>query len=86
MKDYIKLVIYVENLEWCSYLYNNTYGTKNKNICKKINQYDKNGNFIKEYCSIMEASRQLKISHSSIILALKGKTKYAHGYKWEYRE
>lgn len=76
----------VDNLEWCSYLYNNTYGTKNKNICKKVIQYDLNGNFIKEYCSINEASRQLKISHSSIILALKGKTKHAHGYKWKYGE
>lgn len=76
----------VENLEWCSYLYNNNYGTKNKKICKKVKQYDLDYNFIKEYRSIMEASRQLKISHSSIILALKGKTKQAHGYKWEYGE
>lgn len=75
----------VDNLEWCSYLYNNTYGTKNNKISKSVMQYDLDGNFIKEYKSIMEASRQLKINHSGIVQALKRKSKKAYGYIWEYK-
>jgi len=68
-----------------SYLYNNTYGTKNNKISKSVMQYDLDGNFIKEYKSIMEASRQLKIDHSGIVQALKRKSKKAYGYIWEYK-
>lgn len=75
----------VNNLEWCSYSYNNSYGTRNNKIIKAIIQYDLEGNVIKEYKSIMEASRILNLNHSGIIQALKNKTKTAYGYIWKYK-
>lgn len=75
----------VNNLEWCTYLYNNNYGNKNIKISKPIIQYDLNKNIIKEYKSIMEASRELKINHSGIIQALKRKNKTGYGFIWEYK-
>ena len=75
----------VDNLEWCTYTYNNSYGTKNNNICKAIIQYDLEGNYINEYKSIMEASRKLKINHSGIVQALKRKNNKAYGYLWKYK-
>lgn len=85
-KDENKLNNRVDNLEWCTYSYNNSYGTRNKNISKPILQYDLDGNFLNEYCSINEASRKLNINHSSIIFALQGKSKQSHGYIWKYKK
>lgn len=65
-----------ENLEWCSYSYNNTYNNlKERMHNKKINvpsisypvfQYDCEGNFIAEYPSYSEAGRQTGIPPSTI--------------------
>jgi len=51
---------------------------------RKVRQYDLNGNFIKEYFSISEASRQIGISVPSIIRACKDFTKTAAKYRWKY--
>lgn len=86
----------VENLEWCTHSYNNNYGNHNKKISKrlrnnpqisrKINQYDINGNFIKEWESIIEVERQLKIRNSHISECCKGKCKTAGGFIWKYQK
>lgn len=52
---------------------------------KPILQYDLNGNFIREFISISEASRQLKTYHSYISQALMGKHKSAEGFIWKYK-
>lgn len=51
----------------------------------KVNQYDKNGNFIKTWNTIKEASNAMG-SHSSsnILRCLSGEGKTAYGYIWEY--
>ena len=49
-----------------------------------VKQYDLNGNFIKEYVSIKQASRELGISDSSIIDVCKGKSHTAGNYIWRY--
>jgi group I intron endonuclease len=51
---------------------------------RMIYQYDKNGNFIKVWDSISEASRVLNIDGSGISACARGKYKTAGGYIWKY--
>ena len=51
---------------------------------RAINQYDMQGNFIKTWCSISEAERQLNLKRSNIGYCCQNKKKSANGYKWEY--
>lgn len=69
----------VKNLEWCTDSYNKAYS-----YAKKINQYDLDGNFIKQWDSIHEAQITLKINKSGIIACCKGRSKTYKGYKWKY--
>lgn len=80
-----------ENLEWCDNSYNiwhsyNMLG--NKNGTKRIVcQYTKNGNFVREYESVCEASHICNIDSTSIIaVCRKGAyRKTAGGYIWRYK-
>lgn len=85
-KDENKLNNCVDNLEWCSYKYNNNYGTKNESKKVKVNQYDLEDNFIKTWDCISRVEKQLKINHRNICLCCKNKRKSAGGYKWKYYE
>ena len=86
----------VENLEWCSRSYNNNYGTGNKKraekstnnpkISKAVIGINKVSGEIREFPSIMEASRQLGIPNSNICACLKGRQKSAGGYVWFYAD
>lgn len=77
----------LDNLEWCTYKYNNTYGTRlirqvEKNN-KEIYQYDKDMNLIK----IWKSGRELKengFSSSSISRCCNGKRKTSGGYIWSF--
>lgn len=51
---------------------------------KKVKQYDKNNNFIKDYNSISEASRENNITITSISYACNGKRKTGGGYIWHF--
>ena len=51
---------------------------------KKILQFTKSGEFIREWPSVREAERELGIVQSSICSCCKGIRKYAGGYVWEY--
>ena len=53
---------------------------------KKILQFTKSGEFIKEWPSAMEASRQLGIAQPNICNCCIGKYKSAGGYIWRYAE
>lgn len=52
---------------------------------KPINQLDLEGNFIKEWESINEASRKLNIRNDGISSCLRKKQKTSYGFKWEYK-
>lgn len=99
-KDECKTNNCVDNLEWCTYEYNNNYGTKNERASKtlkekqtnkyyktpiKIYQYDLDGNFIKEWESATVAARTLGYNSPSEITAVaQGRRKTTHGFVWKY--
>lgn len=74
----------VDNLEWCNYSYNNSYGNRKNKIQQKIGrktyQYDLDGNLIAVWPSQQEASRQLNISSGNINYVIRGKLKSTHGF------
>ena len=53
---------------------------------KSVIQYSKDGEFIAEYPSIMEAERQTGCKNESICQCCKGKQKSAGGFIWKYKE
>jgi hypothetical protein len=55
-----------------------------KNRQKKIKQFTKNNEFIKEWESILIASKTLDINNCQIGQVCKGKQKSAGGFIWEY--
>lgn len=61
------------------------YYNNQGNNRKTILQYDISGNFIKQYNSILEASKDNGISDSTIRDMLKGKQKTAGGFVWKYK-
>lgn len=75
------------NLRWVDYFENScgnpsTPTTPNRPIL----QYDLKGNFIKEYRSAIQASKELNINQANIVHCLKGKYKYSGGYIWKYKQ
>lgn len=56
----------------------------NKVTKKKVSQYDKQGNHIKDYESMSEASRQTGIKISSIGYAANGQRKTGGGFIWHF--
>ena len=96
-KDENKLNNRVENLEWCTHQYNNTYGNRPKRCSEKmmdkpqskpIAQYtfDLPCELIKVWPSLMEIERQLGYSAGNIWSCCNGKYKQAYGYQWSYWE
>ena len=67
------------NLEWCTNSYNLIYS-----IGKKIAQYSKNGELIKTFNSIVDASREYNIPTTNISKCCKGKRHSAGKYIWKY--
>lgn len=61
---------------------NGTYDRQAKERSYIINQYDLNGNFIKQWKSATEIQRSIGYLKSNILRCCHGKTKTAYGYKW----
>ena len=78
----------VENLEWCSRSYNNTYNDKAKKAGKKISKpvysIDKESGLITYWESAKVAGRILGIDSSHITRCCKGKIKSIGGFYWHY--
>ena len=84
-KSEVKTENFVENLEWCSMSYNNTYNNKMKCRKRPVLQI-KNGSVIKEWDSITDAGNTLGISISGIANVLCGRAKTSAGFVWEYKK
>ena len=81
----------VENLEWCTHLYNMTYGTCQERArathlerTPSISMYDKEGILKATFNSVVEAEKETGIPHSNIIACCKGRLKTVKGYVWRY--
>lgn len=87
----------VENLEWCTQSYNLSYGNKRTkenrtkilkncvNAPKPVLQYTKEGEFIKEYSSIYEASVELGIHPHLISGCCNSKIRHSGKGSWRCR-
>lgn len=89
-KDENPLNNVVNNLEWCDFRYNNTYGTRIERVIKnqrvKVIQYALDGSIISEHPSISEAGRKTGISSGHICHACKGLRHTAGGFIWSYNQ
>ena len=76
----------VNNLEWCSHKYNCNYGNRNANVSSSIGQYDLDGNLIKAFKSIKEASAEtgIKVANISAVASKHKWRKTAGGFVWRY--
>lgn len=79
----------VENLEWCTHSQNSKHAFKNNLLKdhtlykpKKLNQYDLDGNFIKQWNSQKEARSVYGKIHASE--CHNGTLKSSKGYMWRY--
>lgn len=72
----LSLVTHRENMNW---------GSLPEKFAKHILQYDKNGNFIKEWTSGMSIQRELGFALTHISQCARGKAKSAYGFVWVFK-
>ena len=81
---------YIDNLEWCTLYQNNTHayktGLRKSTDITPILQYDLEGNFIREYKSINEASKETNLDIRHISRNINGIGKQIGGYKFVKKE
>lgn len=93
-KDENKLNNAVENLEWCTHIYNSNYGTRVSRIIpktiaktrKKIYQLSLNGDVINLWDGVNIAAKTLGITQQNITKCYQGLRRQAGGYKWKLAE
>lgn len=77
------------NLEWNTKKENANHGTRNKRtgekLSIKVNQYDLDGNLIKEWNSATE-TREKGFDRSHVVKCCKNKLPHHKGYKFQYKQ
>ena len=80
----------LDNLNLMTCKENNNWGTRTIRSAlaqsKTVLQFDKNGNFIKDWSSINEAARITNMSAGAIAGCCKGRRKTHKGFIWKYKE
>ena len=59
---------------------------KNYSTSKPVEQYDLQGNFIREFPSVRAAAREMRIEDKVIIQVAKGVYKQWNAYVWKYKQ
>lgn len=89
-KDENKENCYYENLEWCSYSYNNKYNDLHIRIAQKNSnttfQYNKDGSLVETYASSKEAARKNGFNDGCISSCCNEKIHIYKDFVWSYRE
>lgn len=93
-KDENKTNNRVDNLEWCTHQYNDSYGTRGERISKKlknhsgmskkVEQLTMDGKHVEFYPSVGEASRQTGFNRSHIANCCRGILKHHKYFVWRY--
>lgn len=83
-KDEVKTNNEASNLEWCTKAYNNTYNGKTQRCCKKIAQYNLDGELIKIWDSARAIDKALGIQYKNISAVCRFKRKTAGGFIWRF--
>ena len=84
-KDEDKFNNCVNNLEWCTYLYNNTYGTALKRNAEKHYKRVYCEELDKTYESLTAAANDLHINKNHLCEVIKGTRKSVGGCKYHWR-
>ena len=80
-------ILKIDYKSFCGFVCRKRYNKNNTNINKKkkkILQLDMNDNPIKQFNSIVEASKETKISVTSISRIAKGERKPMKNFKWKF--
>ena len=97
-KDENRLNNRADNLEWCTYSYNTSYGsrckrmleTRKKNCGEKaekpVIQLSISGELVASFCSIAEACRKTGANHRKISACCHGYRKKHFGFRWAFGE
>ena len=74
----------VDNLEWCSYSYNNAYNGRAKKVAKNKQKKVLCVELNIVFESLAEAEKKTKISAGNICSCCKGRYNMSGGYHWRY--
>lgn len=72
-------------IEWATYKENNDYGTRNERISKKVLQFSKTGELIREWLSTQECGRN-GFSQRHVWACCRGEEKSHKGFEWMYED
>jgi hypothetical protein len=84
-----------EKIDWEAKVANTNYKarnekidweTRNKKLSKPVSQYDKEGNWIKDWEGAKQACIALGMAITCVTMCLKGKQKTAGGFVWKYKD
>ena len=89
-KDYNKKNNCVDNLEWVSSSQNKQHSylkqENKKSRGKAVNQYTKEGIFLKTFNSVSDAAKELGCCVAAISNCCLGRTKTSQGFQWSFVE